>query len=92
MAGLLGQTFGLLNGGPAELLTAESFHGGICSLLRRSGIIVSSAHLANPVLPRNIDLSGQELALAWRKWANLESLRRCDSGFPPFCSKPVYLL
>lgn len=79
MAGVIGQTFCLLHGSPAELLTAEAFHGGVCNLVRRSGITVSKENLAPPIHLGTLDISGAPLVQAWEQWASVESLHRCVS-------------
>lgn len=73
----LGQCFSFLYGQPKQMLTAESYHGSLCTFARRSGML--------KVMKRNAvsygdvaDLDHQALRRRWQEWGLQEMLRRYD--------------
>ena len=75
LGALLGQSFSFLYGRPRQMLTAEAYHGTLCSLARRSGLLglVSQGH---PTYD-DIGNSGSELLEhKWRTWGRQEMLKR----------------
>lgn len=75
VSALLGQCFSFLYGKPKQMLTAESFHGTVCTMARRSGML--KAMKQDPISYDDIgDLDPQILQERWRAWGRHEMLRR----------------
>ncbi|KIX10085.1 uncharacterized protein Z518_01166 [Rhinocladiella mackenziei CBS 650.93] len=70
-ASIIGQTFALLSGDPAHRATAAAFHGSLISIARHSNLFGETApfRLAD-------NLSPDELARTWKRWARKEELKR----------------
>jgi hypothetical protein len=72
---LLGQCFSFLYGQPKQMLTAESFHGSLCTKARRSGLAKELKR--NTITFDEVrDLDGDRLRKRWRDWGRQETLRR----------------
>lgn len=77
LSALLGQCFSFLYGQPKQMLTAEAFHGTLCTMARRSGLLKAAAQ-DNPISSQDISsLDDQALQQTWREWSRYEMLRRC---------------
>ena len=75
LSALLGQSFSFLYGQPKTQLTAEFFHGTLCSMARRSGFL--GLMRENPISYTEVrDLNSQDLERVWRDWGRRETLRR----------------
>ncbi len=75
LSALLGQCFSFLYGQPKQMLTAESCHGILCTMARRSGLL--KVMKRNPISYDVIrDLDPEALEQRWREWGHREMLRR----------------
>ncbi|KAN0120296.1 Fungal specific transcription factor domain containing protein [Hyaloscypha variabilis] len=74
-AATIGQTFGLLSGNPWHLTMVDAFHGTVVSWARRSKMFSCK----QAVLPSS-GITGRELSLAWRRWAQKEEIVRITLG------------
>lgn len=75
LSALLGQCFSFLYGTPKHMLTAESFHGTLCTMARRNGL--SKTIKRNPITYNQVEhLDPVHLKRKWREWAQQETLRR----------------
>ena len=76
LSALLGQCFSFLFGQPKQMLTAEAFHGTLCTMARRSGLVKVAAQ-NNPISGESLGrLDNEELEETWREWGRQEMLRR----------------
>ena len=72
---LLGQCFSFLYGQPKQMLTAETFHGSLCTMARRSGLLKVSRR--NPISFDDIKHAAPvDLEQSWHEWGRQEMLRR----------------
>lgn len=75
LSALLGQCFSFLYGKPKHMLTAESFHGTLCTMARRNGL--TKKIKPNPVTYEQVaNLDAVRLQRKWREWGQQETLRR----------------
>lgn len=75
LSALLGQCFSFLYGKPKHMLTAESFHGTLCTMARRNGL--SKTIKPNPITYSQVEnLDPARLRRKWREWGQQETLRR----------------
>ncbi|KIW19412.1 hypothetical protein PV08_03707 [Exophiala spinifera] len=74
-ASLIVQTFSMLSGTPANLLLAQSFHGTIITLARRSGVFLSERSETC-----NNDVHDQGLDISWRRWVQEEEQARVSAA------------
>ena len=75
LGALLGQSFSILSGQPKFALTAESFHGTVCTFARRTGLVKLMEK--RPILYEDVkDSNAAILAEQWHDWAKQEVLRR----------------
>ena len=83
LGALLGQSFSFLYGRPRQMLTAESYHGTICSLARRSGLLGLVRRGQTTYDDIGNDAS-ESLEERWRTWGTQEMLKR--SATPLACT------
>ena len=75
LSALLGQCFSFLYGQPKTQLTAEFFHGTLCSMARRGGFL--GLMRESPITYADVKhLQGADLERVWRDWGRREMLRR----------------
>ena len=75
LSALLGQSFSLLHGQSKHTLTAETYHGFLCALARRTGLLKLMEK--KPILYKDVQRSNDAtLQDQWEDWAMQEMLKR----------------